>query len=397
MEGTGPVAHLVQHALLQRGARWRRPRWWRFSRCGSRMRARCASPAPTWASTGCTPASPRWCCCCSATSSRLPPSTPGRWCASPARAASPPRPQAGTIAVFQKPLSFYLFDLPFYGLLRSYVLALVIFCILLYWVAARAWQLRYRFPDLREPREIRPQLLPAGGRPGIALPARRRGVPAAGAGGALLPGPLRNGLQRARLVPGGHGLRGPEHRPAAAMAADCRLPGRRRVGAGCGRWMLAGQHGRWRWWSRSWRRGWFPRCTCGPTKFRWSGRTSRRTSTPPAAPTGWSSRCSEVDFKAQPDAPIDVDQHKAAARQRAPVGMAAPSTTPSRRSRRCAPITSSTTATWTATPSTANTARCCWRRASWISASFPTPAPTGSTRPSFTRTAMAWCWPKSAR
>jgi hypothetical protein len=57
-------------------------------------------------------------------------------------------------AVFGKPLSFYLFDLPFYGLLRGYALALVIFCILLYWVAARGWQLRYRFPDLNEPREI---------------------------------------------------------------------------------------------------------------------------------------------------------------------------------------------------------------------------------------------------
>jgi uncharacterized membrane protein (UPF0182 family) len=57
-------------------------------------------------------------------------------------------------AVFGQPLSFYLFDLPFYLLLRSYVLALVIFCILLYWIAARAWQLRYKFPDLREPREL---------------------------------------------------------------------------------------------------------------------------------------------------------------------------------------------------------------------------------------------------
>ena len=57
-------------------------------------------------------------------------------------------------AVFDKPLSFYLFDLPFYGLLRGYVLALVIFCILLYWVAARGWQLRYRFPEIQEPREI---------------------------------------------------------------------------------------------------------------------------------------------------------------------------------------------------------------------------------------------------
>ncbi|HUB31631.1 MAG TPA: UPF0182 family protein, partial [Bryobacteraceae bacterium] len=58
--------------------------------------------------------------------------------------------------VFQRPLSFYLFDLPFYDLVRSYVLALAIFCILLYWVAGRAWQLRYRFPDLREPREFDP-------------------------------------------------------------------------------------------------------------------------------------------------------------------------------------------------------------------------------------------------
>lgn len=57
-------------------------------------------------------------------------------------------------AVFNQPLSFYLFDLPFYLLLRSYLLALVIVSILIYWVAARAWQLRYRFPDLREVREL---------------------------------------------------------------------------------------------------------------------------------------------------------------------------------------------------------------------------------------------------
>ena len=57
-------------------------------------------------------------------------------------------------AVFNQPLSFYLFDLPFYQLLRGYVLALVIFSILIYWIAARGWQLRYRFPDLREPREL---------------------------------------------------------------------------------------------------------------------------------------------------------------------------------------------------------------------------------------------------
>ncbi len=62
-------------------------------------------------------------------------------------------------AVFQKPLSFYLFDLPFYLLLRSYVLALAIFCILVYWIAARGWQLRYRLPQLRESPEFDPSVL----------------------------------------------------------------------------------------------------------------------------------------------------------------------------------------------------------------------------------------------
>src|SRR5450432_4045407 len=59
-------------------------------------------------------------------------------------------------AIFNRPLSFYLFDLPFYLLLRSYLLALVIVCILVYWVAARAWQLRYKFPQLTEIRELDP-------------------------------------------------------------------------------------------------------------------------------------------------------------------------------------------------------------------------------------------------
>ena len=57
-------------------------------------------------------------------------------------------------AVFSRPLSFYLFDLPFYDLLRGYVLALVILSILVYWIAARGWQLRHRFPDLINAREM---------------------------------------------------------------------------------------------------------------------------------------------------------------------------------------------------------------------------------------------------
>lgn len=61
-------------------------------------------------------------------------------------------------AVFQQPLSFYLFDLPFYILLRGYVLALVIVSILVYWAAARGWQLRYQLPQLRESRELDPAI-----------------------------------------------------------------------------------------------------------------------------------------------------------------------------------------------------------------------------------------------
>jgi uncharacterized membrane protein (UPF0182 family) len=69
-------------------------------------------------------------------------------------------------AVFLKPLSFYLFDLPFYDLLRGYLLAVVILCILVYWVAARGWQIaldrqawveRMRNPD-RPASELTPGL-----------------------------------------------------------------------------------------------------------------------------------------------------------------------------------------------------------------------------------------------
>jgi len=60
--------------------------------------------------------------------------------------------------VFNKPLSFYLFDLPFYSMLRGYVLALVIVSILLYWIAARAWQLRYKLSDMQQAREIDPAI-----------------------------------------------------------------------------------------------------------------------------------------------------------------------------------------------------------------------------------------------
>ena len=58
--------------------------------------------------------------------------------------------------VFAQPLSFYLFDLPFYQMVRGWVLALAIVSMLLYWVAARGWQLRYKMPQLRDAHEIDP-------------------------------------------------------------------------------------------------------------------------------------------------------------------------------------------------------------------------------------------------
>ena len=57
-------------------------------------------------------------------------------------------------AIFQKPLSFYLFDLPFYQLLRNYALALAIVCIVVYWLAARGWQVRHKFGELQDAREL---------------------------------------------------------------------------------------------------------------------------------------------------------------------------------------------------------------------------------------------------
>jgi len=61
-------------------------------------------------------------------------------------------------AVFAKPLSFYLFNLPFYDMLRGYVLGVAIFTIVIYWLAARGWQLRGSFPLTRENQQIDPNV-----------------------------------------------------------------------------------------------------------------------------------------------------------------------------------------------------------------------------------------------
>src|SRR5205814_184852 len=52
--------------------------------------------------------------------------------------------------VFDKPLAFYLFELPFYSVMLKFVLTVVVVSAILYWLAARAWQLSKTFPDLRQ-------------------------------------------------------------------------------------------------------------------------------------------------------------------------------------------------------------------------------------------------------
>ena len=49
--------------------------------------------------------------------------------------------------VFGRTINFYLFDLPFWIDLRGYLFAIVLVTLLLYWVTARAWQLRFHMPD----------------------------------------------------------------------------------------------------------------------------------------------------------------------------------------------------------------------------------------------------------
>jgi uncharacterized membrane protein (UPF0182 family) len=59
----------------------------------------------------------------------------------------PSEATAWTDPVFGHPLKFYLFDLPFYGVLRQFLLALAIASALVYWLTARAWQLRDTFQE----------------------------------------------------------------------------------------------------------------------------------------------------------------------------------------------------------------------------------------------------------
>ncbi len=52
--------------------------------------------------------------------------------------------------VFGKSAAFYLFDLPFWFDMRGFVFATVIMAIIVYLLVARAWQLRFSLPDIRQ-------------------------------------------------------------------------------------------------------------------------------------------------------------------------------------------------------------------------------------------------------
>lgn len=50
--------------------------------------------------------------------------------------------------IFNQSAAFYLFDLPFWSDFRGYIFGLVIVTILVYWLTARGWQLRFALPSM---------------------------------------------------------------------------------------------------------------------------------------------------------------------------------------------------------------------------------------------------------
>jgi uncharacterized membrane protein (UPF0182 family) len=77
-------------------------------------------------------------------------------------------PDAWRDQVFLRPLSFYLFDLPFYSEVVWFVIALAILCALIFWTTARGWQLWMSGTGLRTfDRGARALLLPGASRTGF--------------------------------------------------------------------------------------------------------------------------------------------------------------------------------------------------------------------------------------
>jgi uncharacterized protein len=70
----------------------------------------------------------------------------------------PPEASGWRDPVFGQSLRFYLFDLPFFQILRSYLLGVAVLSALVYWAAGRGWQLVERLPEIRESGEIDPRI-----------------------------------------------------------------------------------------------------------------------------------------------------------------------------------------------------------------------------------------------
>ncbi|MCC7174393.1 MAG: UPF0182 family protein [Bryobacterales bacterium] len=69
-----------------------------------------------------------------------------------------PTANAWQDAVFGRPLSFYLFSLPFYTVLLRFLLGLSILSALIYWITARGWQLVDRLPEMQATGEFDPRI-----------------------------------------------------------------------------------------------------------------------------------------------------------------------------------------------------------------------------------------------
>ncbi len=63
-------------------------------------------------------------------------------------------PAAWRDPVFAKPLAFYLFDLPFYSALRTFLVGLALASALLYWLTRRIWHLMEHMPQFQAGGEI---------------------------------------------------------------------------------------------------------------------------------------------------------------------------------------------------------------------------------------------------
>ncbi len=328
-------------------------------------------------------------------SSPMPASITGPSCASPA-AASLGGAGGFHDPIFGKPVTFYLFDLPFWSDLRGYIFAVVIVAILVYWLVARGWQLRFTLPDLTRGQFDFSMLRLSGGlesqflRGALAFFLIALACP-------LLSGPLRDGVEPAPLH-GRHRLHGRPFRAAALLAGDRRADRRRRPGRRCGAGSPPGsssaaascccsscpRHRR-----RALREAQrnFARAALHPDAHRSHPRRLRS-----LQPHRAKSRCTPIPTR--PSTPRSTSPCSTTCAS----GTGGLSTTPSRRCRPCAPTTP-----FTNTDVDRYTIDGQYRQVllsaarARYHASCPARNRAGSIRTSSTPTATVWCWRKSAR